>query len=135
MCPSGGSGAGDGAGVGAAAGLPAVSGDVAAVGFCKDSLEETAEVSHPSSCRGFLLLATTEGRSLARVAAAFVLRCLVGGLTASVAAVVSAAAFTAAGANSAVVALSDAVATDSLKAGRGTVGFSAAVAAAVATDA
>jgi hypothetical protein len=61
MCPSGGSGAGDGAGVGAAARLPAVSGDVAAVGFCKDSLEETAEVSHPSSCRRFLLLATTEG--------------------------------------------------------------------------
>jgi hypothetical protein len=87
MCPSGGSGAGDGAGVGAAARLPAVSGDVAAVGFCKDSLEETAEVSHPSSCRRFRLLATTEGRSLARVAAAFGLRCLGGGLTASVAAV------------------------------------------------
>ncbi len=44
---------------------------------------KTAEVSHTSSCRGFLLLATTEGRSLARVAAAFVLRCLGGGLTAS----------------------------------------------------
>ncbi len=132
MCPSGGSGAGDGAGVGAAAGLPAVSGDVAAVGFCKDSLEEMAEVSHPSSCRRFLLLATTEGRSLARVAAAFVLRCLGGGLAASVAAVVAAAAFTAAGADTAVLPLSDAVATESLKAGRGTVGTSAAVAAAVA---
>ncbi len=119
MCPSGGSGVGDGAGVGAAAGLPAVSGDVAAVGFCRDSLEETAEVSHPSSCTRFLLLATTEGRSLARVAAAFDLRCLGGGLTASVAAVVAAAAFTltAAGADTAVVPLSDAVATESLKAG------------------
>jgi hypothetical protein len=130
MCPSGGSRAGDG--VGAAAGLPAVSSDVAAVGFCKDSLEETAELSHPSSCRRFLLLATTEGRSLARVVAAFVLRCLGGGLTASVAAVAAAAAFTAAGADTVVVPFSDAAATESLKAGRGTVGFSAAVAAAVA---
>ena len=129
MCPSGGSGAGDGAVVGAAAGLPGGSGDVAAVGFCKDSLEETADVSHPSSCRRFLLLATTEGRSLAQVAAAFIWRCLEGGLTASV---VAAAAFTAAGADTAVVPLSDAVATESLQAGRGTVGFSAAVAAAVA---
>ena len=65
------------------------------------------------------------------MAAAFVWRCLEGGLTASV---VAAAAFTltAAGADTAVVPLSDAVATESLKAGRGTVGTSAAVAAAVA---
>ncbi len=110
-------GAGDGAGVGAAAGLPAGSRYVGAVGFCKDSLEETAEVSHPSSCRRFLLLATTEGRSLALVAAAFAFRCLGGGLTVSVAAVVAATAFTAAGADTTVVALSDAVATESLKAG------------------
>jgi hypothetical protein len=97
MCPSGGSGAGDGAGlgVGAAEGLPAVSGDFAAVGFCKDSLEETADVSHPSSCRRFLLTCPGSG--------CFVFRCLGGGLTASVAAVVAAAAFTAAGADTAVV--------------------------------